>query len=92
MNTNLGTKESLRIVVVGSSSNKEAISLPWGTDTKQYTGAFKDPRSLFLIGSCVESLSICKTSKNFFLKWHHCQSKINKIYLIFYYLMAGIFY
>ena len=55
--TDLGTSESPRVMVVGSSSKIEAMSWPCGTDTRQYTGALGFPRSFDRIISGVGSLS-----------------------------------
>lgn len=44
--THRGTKESVFCKVVGSSSKREAMSLPWGTATKRYlifSPAFRRP-------------------------------------------------
>ena len=54
--THLGTSVSVRVMVVGSSSHSVAISCPWGTDTRQYTGEL--PRNLVRVMSSVGSLSI----------------------------------
>lgn len=59
--TYLGTSVSVLVMVVGSSSQSVAMSCPWGTDTRQYTG--DAPRNLFLVGSSVGSVSICSKQK-----------------------------
>lgn len=44
--THRGTKESVFCSVVGSSSKREAMSLPWGTATRRYlifSPAFRRP-------------------------------------------------
>lgn len=56
-NANLGTRVSDLVMVVGSSSNKVAMSWPCGTETRQYTGAVGDPRNFCLMTSKVGSLS-----------------------------------
>jgi len=54
--THLGTVESL-VIVVGSSSKTDAMSCPWGTETRQYTGVFGLPRNLVRIASGIGSSS-----------------------------------
>lgn len=48
--THRGTKESVFCSVVGSSSKREAMSLPWGTATRRYlifSPAFRRPTRLW---------------------------------------------